>query len=97
MERGASMRWPGGVSTRPRHLCEHPNRHEFYCWRSQDEARYERIAAELDMRPNTLAVTVHRMRARLLDALRAELMQTVGSDAAYRDELADLRGVLAGL
>ncbi len=42
MERGASMRWPGGVSTRPRHLCEHPNRHEFYCWRSQDDARYER-------------------------------------------------------
>ena len=42
MERGASMRWPGGVAKRPRHLCEHPNRHEFYCWRSQDDAHYER-------------------------------------------------------
>lgn len=62
-----------------------------------DESRYDQVAAELEMRPNTLAVTVHRMRARLRDALRAELMQTVGSDAAYRDELADLRSVLSGL
>jgi hypothetical protein len=42
MELGASTRWPGGVATRPRHLCEHPNRHEFYCWRGQDDAHYER-------------------------------------------------------
>lgn len=32
------------VARRPRHLCDHPNRHEFYCWRSWEAAVAERDA-----------------------------------------------------
>lgn len=30
--------WPGNVGTQPRHVCAHPNRHEFYCWTSEADA-----------------------------------------------------------
>jgi RNA polymerase sigma factor (sigma-70 family) len=56
---------------------------------------YAEIARELDVRPNQLAVTVHRMRAKLRDCLRAELLETVSSHDGLREELEALREVLA--
>ncbi len=56
---------------------------------------YAEIARELDVRPNQLAVTVHRMRAKLRDCLRAELLETVDSPDGMREELESLREVLS--
>ena len=42
MQPESARLWPGGVATRPQRVCEHPNRHEFYCWRSAEAAQYER-------------------------------------------------------
>lgn len=61
-----------------------------------DPERYAEVAARLDMRRNTLAVTVHRMRERLRDLVRAELIQTVGDEAALEAELRDLGGTVPG-
>jgi RNA polymerase sigma-70 factor (ECF subfamily) len=58
---------------------------------------YVDIARELDVKPGSLAVTVHRMRAKLRDCLRTELLETVDSEASMRNELEDLRDVLAGV
>jgi hypothetical protein len=35
-------RWPGAVALRPRHVCDHVNRHEFYCFTTYDAALLER-------------------------------------------------------
>ena len=55
-----------------------------------------RIAAEHGQRSNSLAVQVHRMRKRLRQLVRLELLRTVGSGEALERELADLRTVLSG-
>lgn len=57
-----------------------------------DELR--RLADELGVRSNTLAVQIHRLRARLRQLVRLELLQTVDSREALDLELADLREVL---
>jgi hypothetical protein len=44
MEGQPGRQWPGGLDTRPKHVCEHPNRHEFYCWTSQEDAIFQRAA-----------------------------------------------------
>lgn len=51
------------------------------------------LASATGMRSNTLAVQAHRMRQRLRDLVREELLQTVGSPEALELELAELRGV----
>lgn len=56
---------------------------------------YASLARELDVRPNQLAVTVHRMRARLRECVRAELLETVDSPDGLQEELSALRDVLA--
>jgi RNA polymerase sigma factor (sigma-70 family) len=56
---------------------------------------YASLAAELEVRPNQLAVTVHRMRSKLRQSLRAELLETVDSEGELREELESLREVLA--
>lgn len=59
-----------------------------------DEEDYARAAAALNLRRNTLAVAVHRMRHRLRELVREELAQTT----VDRDELeAELRGLRAAL
>ena len=55
---------------------------------------YAAAAAELQLAQNTVAVTVHRLRAKLREALVAELRDTVGSEDALRAELEALRGPL---
>lgn len=52
------------------------------------------LAAATGTRANTLTVQAHRMRQRLRQLVRLELLQTVGSREALEQELAELRGVL---
>ena len=56
-------------------------------WRAVSEAT--------GIRTNTIAVQAHRMRQRLRQLVRLELLQTVGSREALEQELAELRGVMA--
>jgi len=59
------------------------------------EASEIRQLAELTgVRSNTLAVQAHRMRQRLRQLVRLELLQTVGSAEALEQELAELRDAL---
>jgi RNA polymerase sigma-70 factor (ECF subfamily) len=51
------------------------------------------LAAGSGLRGNTLAVRLHRMRQRLRQLVRLELVHTVGSREALEQELADLRGL----
>jgi RNA polymerase sigma factor (sigma-70 family) len=62
-----------------------------------DEADYERVARVLNLRRNTLAVAVHRLRHRLRELVRAELAQTVVAREDMEAEVRDLRATLAGV
>ena len=59
-----------------------------------DEADYARAAAELNMRRNTLAVAVHRLRHRLRELVRAEVAETTMANADLEAELRDLKATL---
>lgn len=59
-----------------------------------DQADYARVAAELNMRRNTLAVAVHRLRLRLRDLVRDELAETTADHADLDAELHALRAAL---
>jgi RNA polymerase sigma-70 factor (ECF subfamily) len=48
---------------------------------------YEALASELGASPNALRVTVHRMRRRYRDLLRAEIAETVSKPAEVDDEI----------
>lgn len=60
--------------------------------RSGQELR--ELASRIDARSNTLSVQLHRMRARLRQLVRLELLQTVDSREALEAELTELRTVL---
>jgi RNA polymerase sigma factor (sigma-70 family) len=60
-----------------------------------DSSELHAMARQLSLRPNTLAVQVHRIRQRLRQLVRLELMHTVGSSEALDQELAELRGHVA--
>jgi len=62
-----------------------------------DEADYARAAAALNLRRNTLAVAVHRMRHRLRELVREELAQTTACKDDLDAELRDLRATLSGV
>ena len=62
-------------------LVEHPDAQELHA-----------LAEKTGTRANTLAVQAHRMRQRLRQLVRLELLQTVGSREALELELAELRG-----
>jgi DNA-directed RNA polymerase specialized sigma24 family protein len=59
-----------------------------------DEEDYARAAAALNLRRNTLAVAVHRMRHRLRELVREELAQTTLDQSELEAELRGLRGAL---
>jgi len=59
-----------------------------------DRADYSEAAARLGMRPNTFAVAVSRLRQRLRDAVRREVVDTAVEDAAVEAELRWLRAAL---
>ena len=59
-----------------------------------DAAELQAQAEACGMRANTLAVQAYRMRQRLRQLVRLELLQTVGSREALEQELAELRSIL---
>ena len=61
-----------------------------------DAADYSQVAAELGMRVNTVAVSVHRLRQRLRELVREELARTVGDPADIEAELHALRDIAGG-
>ena len=61
-----------------------------------DEADYARAADALNLRRNTLAVAVHRLRHRLRELVREELKQTTSGREELETELRALRSTLAG-
>jgi RNA polymerase sigma-70 factor (ECF subfamily) len=67
--------------------------HEFLI-EPPEPARYAEVAAELGMRRNTVAVTVHRMRERLTELVRTELAETVSNPADVESEMRALRAAL---
>jgi RNA polymerase sigma-70 factor (ECF subfamily) len=62
-----------------------------------DEADYARAAAALNLRRNTLAVAVHRLRHRLRELVREELAQTTACKDDLDAELRELRATFAGV
>lgn len=60
-----------------------------------DEEDYDRAAAALKMRRNTLAVAVHRLRHRLRELVREEIAQTTMGHAELEAELRELKATLA--
>ena len=57
-----------------------------------DESDYARAATELNLRRNTLAVAVHRLRHRLRELVREELSATIADREEMEQELRALRG-----
>ncbi|HEY2394970.1 MAG TPA: hypothetical protein VGH81_03175 [Rudaea sp.] len=68
--------------------------HEFLTERP-DEKDYARAAEALNLRRNTLAVAVHRLRHRLRELVREEIAQTTVGRAELEAELRELRATLA--
>lgn len=64
---------------------------------SPDEADYARAADELQMRRNTVAVAVHRLRHRLRDLVHAELAETTSSQLELEEEMRALRASIEAL
>lgn len=61
-----------------------------------DEDDYGRVAGELGMNRNTLAVAVRRLRLRLRERVREQLAHTVAADSDLDEEVRVLRQVLGG-
>jgi len=59
-----------------------------------ERADYSRISKLLGMRTNTVAVAVHRLRARYRALVRAEVLQTVTMDEEFEQEVEILRGII---
>jgi RNA polymerase sigma factor (sigma-70 family) len=62
-----------------------------------DEADYANAAEALQLRRNTLAVAVHRMRHRMRELVREELRETTSSREELETELRALRATLANV
>jgi RNA polymerase sigma factor (sigma-70 family) len=56
---------------------------------------YSEVAAQLRMKPGTVAVTVHRLRARYREIVRASIAQTVDSESDLESEMSYLLSVLS--
>ncbi len=59
------------------------------------ERTYKDIAAQLETSESNVKVSVHRLRRRFRDVLRAEIADTVSSPADVDDEIRQLRSALA--
>jgi len=59
-----------------------------------EASELRQLAALTGVRSNTIAVQAHRMRQRLRQLVRLELLQTVGNAEALEQELAELRDAL---
>ncbi|MDZ3822883.1 MAG: sigma-70 family RNA polymerase sigma factor [Pseudoxanthomonas sp.] len=59
-----------------------------------EPADYQRLGQTLGLRPNTVAVAVHRLRARLRELVRAELADQSDGPDAVEQELRAMRSAL---
>ena len=59
-----------------------------------EEKDYAPVAAELQMKPGTVAVLVHRLRQQYRARVRAEIGHTVDSPAEIDDEMRHLLAVV---
>jgi len=66
---------------------EHFDALKVFVWGSPGTASQGEVAARLGINPNTVGVTVHRMRRRYGELLREEIAQTVASPAEIDEEL----------
>jgi len=57
---------------------------------------YDRVGAELQMRPGTVAVAVHRLRHRYRELVREEIARTVASPADVDSEMRHFYAALTG-
>ena len=62
-----------------------------------DSADYPALAERLQLRVNTLAVAVHRLRQRLRELVREEVLQTVSTQGDMDIELGGLRSAFRSL
>ena len=58
-----------------------------------DAGEYETVARQLGMAAGTVAVTIHRLRSRLQELVRAEVAQTVASPEQVEEEVKHLMEV----
>lgn len=66
-----------------------------YLVEAPDSDDYARIATTLGMKPNTIAVHVHRLRLRLRALIRQELERTVSDHDGLQAELEALRDIVS--
>jgi RNA polymerase sigma factor (sigma-70 family) len=57
---------------------------------------YASLGSGLGMTPGAVAVAVHRLRLRLRELVRAEVAQSVGTEADLEDEMRSLFAILSG-
>jgi RNA polymerase sigma-70 factor (ECF subfamily) len=62
-----------------------------------DPADYAALAEQLQMRVNTLAVAVHRLRSRLRELVREEALETVSTQDDLNAEMDSLRSAFHAL
>ncbi len=58
-----------------------------------DPGEYDGVARQLDMTPGAVAVTIHRLRSRLRELMRAGVAQTVSSPDQVEEEMRHLMEV----
>ena len=61
-----------------------------------EPGEYETVAGQLRMAPSTVAVTIHRLRSRLKELVRAEVAQTVALPGQVEEEMKHLMDVWQG-
>jgi len=100
-ERAFTRHWMKTVVERATHKLERETRaagkQELYAHlqaflgEKPDPSVYRELGEKLGMRPNTIAVGVHRLRLRLRELVREELLQTVADASALDEEMRELR------
>ena len=68
---------------------------EPHLWADETATPYAELSGQLQMQAVALRVTLHRMKRRFSDLLRAEVAATVSEDIAVEEELAHVRRTLA--
>ena len=69
---------------------------EPHLWADETAAPYAELSGQLQMKVVALRVTLHRMKRRFSDLLRAEVAATLSEDIDVEEELAHVRRTLAG-
>src|SRR3546814_18409598 len=65
-----------------------------YLRESPEPHEYDALAQRLQLRRNTLAVAIHRLRTRLREVVQDELSHTVDGEAAFVSESRNLYRIL---